>query len=242
MTGPSLGGPVHRSGRLIVSLDVRHAEDALRIAGAVAPHAAGLQVGLGLLHGPGPGVVGAVARLAPVLVDASLHGIPSAVAAAARRLGEYGARWVTAHALGGVEMLEAAVRGLAEGAGGRRAGVLAITLLTSLDQAGLAAAGLGGSQGKVVSRLTRMAAAARAEGVVCPVSELGVAGDVAPGLLRVAPGIRAGGADRQDQRLVADAGEAVCRGADLVVVGRPVVDAEDPAGAAAELAAAVDGR
>jgi orotidine-5'-phosphate decarboxylase len=226
----------------VVALDVPTAEDAVRLAGAVAPHAAALQVGLPLLHGPGPGVVGAVARFAPVLVDASLLGIPSAVAAAARRLGEYGARWVTAHALGGGEMLEAAAQGLAQGARGRPAGVLAITVLTSLDAAALAATGLGGSPGKLAARTARLAAAAGAEGVVCPVAELGVVADVVPGLLRVTPGIRDAQASRDDHRVVADAAEAARRGAALVVVGRPIAAASDPAAAAARFGVALDSR
>jgi orotidine-5'-phosphate decarboxylase len=227
---------------LVVALDVRHAADAVRIATQVAPHAAAFQVGLGLLHGPGAAVTGAIAPLGPVLVDASLHGIPSAVAAAARRLGEYGARWVTAHALGGRDMLEAAAAGLAEGAAGRPAGILAITVLTSLDSAALAAAGLGGSPGKLAARLAKVADAARVEGVVCPVPQLGVVAEVAPRLLRVTPGIRPGGGVGDDQRAAADAGEAARRGANLVVVGRPVVQAADPAEAAAALSAALSAR
>lgn len=227
---------------LVVALDVRSAQDAVRLAAAVAPHCAGLQVSLGLLHGPGPGVVGALARIGPVLADAALHGIPSAVEAAARRLGEYGARWVTAHALGGRAMLEAAAEGLAAGAGGRPAGILAITVLTSLDEAALAAAGLGGSPGKLTARLAKVAAAAGVEGVMCPVSQLGVAAEVAPGLVRVAPGIRRDGAEPDDHRAAADAGEARRRGADLVVVGRPVVNASDPGAAAAAFADALVAR
>jgi orotidine-5'-phosphate decarboxylase len=86
---------------LLVALDVRSAEEAVRLARALAGKVAGFKVGLGLLHGPGPGLVGALARLGPVFADAKLHDIPSQVQAAARRLGEYGARWVTAHASGG---------------------------------------------------------------------------------------------------------------------------------------------
>jgi orotidine-5'-phosphate decarboxylase len=233
---------VSRSAGLVVALDVPTAEEAVRLAGAVTPHVAGLQVGLPLLHGPGPGVVGAVAGFAPVLVDASLLGIASAVAAAARRLGEYGARWVTAHASGGGEMLEAAAQGLAQGAPGRPAGILAITVLTSLDGAALTATGLGASPGKLAARLAKVAAAAGVEGVICPTPELGVVAEVAPGLVRVTPGIRDPGSPPDDQRLVADAGEAARRGAEMIVVGRPVTAAPDPAAAAARLGAVLEGR
>ena len=75
------------------------------------------KIGLGLLHGPGPGTIDALVRLdRPVFVDAKLHDIPSQVTAAADRLGRHGARWVTAHASGGEAMLQAAVQGLELGA------------------------------------------------------------------------------------------------------------------------------
>jgi orotidine-5'-phosphate decarboxylase len=223
--------------RLVVALDVAAAEEAVRLARAVAPHVAGLQVGLEILHGPGPAVVGAVARLAPVLVDASLLGSLSSVAASARRLGEYGARWVTVHALGGTAMLEAAAEGLREGARGRPAGILAITVLPNGDAAALAAAGFPGSRGKMVARLTKMAASAGVEGVVCPATELGVVAGLAPGVLKVSPVSRDAEPD-----VPAEARQAVRGGADLVVVGRPVLAAAEPADAAAGLEALLGGR
>lgn len=221
---------------LVVALDVRTAEEAVRLAGIVAPHAAGFQVGPGLLYGPGPGVVGALARMGAVLVDASLHAIPSQVRAGARRLGEFGARWVTVHAAGGRAMIEAAVEGLAAGAGGRDNGILAVTVLTSLDAASLASAGLGDRPGRLVARLARAAAAAGAEGVTCPVSELGVVAEVEPVLRRVVAGVRAPGSPGDDHAGAAPWEEAVGRGADLVVVGRPIVTAREPGPVAAQIA------
>ncbi|MBP1632398.1 MAG: dihydroorotate oxidase catalytic subunit, partial [Acidobacteria bacterium] len=149
--------------RVIVALDLHTAEEAVRLARLLAEHVAGFKVGLGLLHGPGPGLVGALARIGPVLADAKLHDIPSQVERAARRLGEYGARWVTAHASGGVAMLRAAHEGLAAGAGGRDAGVLAVTVLTSIDAAE-ASALFGRSPGQLTARLARRAAEAGVEG------------------------------------------------------------------------------
>ncbi|MFH1329269.1 MAG: orotidine-5'-phosphate decarboxylase [Actinomycetota bacterium] len=219
---------------LLVALDLRNAEEAVRLARTLAGKVAGFKVGLGLLHGPGPGLVGALARLGPVMADAKLHDIPSQVQAAARRLGEYGARWVTAHASGGVEMLRAAVAGLAAGAGGRDSGVLAVTVLTSIDEAASSAL-FGRSPGELTARLARRAAEAGVEGVVCSPKELGVVVEVAPGLLRVTPGIRPAGAAAHDQRRTATPAEAVSRGANLLVVGRPITAAPDPVAAVARL-------
>jgi orotidine-5'-phosphate decarboxylase len=201
---------------LLVALDVRSAEEAVRLARALAGKVAGFKVGLGLLHGPGPGLVGALARLGPVFADAKLHDIPSQVQAAARRLGEYGARWVTAHA------------------GGREAGILAVTVLTSIDAAASSAL-FGRTPGELTSRLAKRAAEAGVEGVVCSPKELGVVVDVAPGLLRVVPGIRPAGAAVHDQRRTATPAEALARGAHLLVVGRPVIGAPDPVEAVARL-------
>lgn len=230
---------------LLVALDFASAEEAVRAAKPLASHVGGFKVGLELLLGPGPATVAAIRQLGvPVFADAKLHDIPRTVERAARHLGRLGARWVTVHAAGGLKMIEAAVSGLREGAGGRDAGVLGVTVLTSMEPSELATVGVGGTPGKQTARLARLAAAAGAEGVVCAVRELGDVGQVAPRLLKVTPGIRPAGADRDDQARVATPAEAVRRGADLIVVGRPITRAKDPVAAARaiieELAAAGD--
>jgi orotidine-5'-phosphate decarboxylase len=220
---------------LLVALGGRSAEDAVRLAGRLAPHVGGFVVGTELLMGPGPGVVGAIARIGPVAVDAKLHELPEIAARAALRLGEYGARWVTVHASGGAVMLAAAVEGMETGSGGN-GGILATSVLTSLDAAALAETGLGNRPGKLVARLAKIAAGAGAEGVVCSPKELGDVVQVAPGLVRVAAGIRGEGAGIDDHRRVASAEEARRRGADLLIVGRPIIASPDPVEAAASLA------
>ncbi len=223
---------------ILVALDVPSAEEAVRLAKAVAPHVGGFKVGLGLLHGPGPGTVAAVAALGkPVFADAKLHDIPSQVKAAATHLGAIGARWVTAHVSGGQAMLEAAVAGLSTGAGGP-AGILGVTVLTSLDEAALAAVGITARPGKLVSRMARVAERAGCEGLVCSPLELGVVATVAPSLTTVIPGIRPTPGD-DDQRRVMTPQEAIQRGADWLVIGRPITRAADPVAAAAAIAASI---
>ena len=101
---------------IIVALDLPTAESAVDMAEEVADHVVGFKIGLGLLHGPGPLLIPALVALGkPVFADAKLNDIPSQVEVAARRLGEHGARWVTAHVNGGQAMLEAAVAGLRAG-------------------------------------------------------------------------------------------------------------------------------
>jgi orotidine-5'-phosphate decarboxylase len=219
---------------IIVALDLPSAEEAVVVAREVEPHVGGFKIGLGLLHGPGPATIDAIVRLGkPVFADAKLHDIPSQVRAAAERLGMHGARWVTAHVSGGIDMLQAAVEGLSSGAGGAEAGILGVSVLTSLDKNALERIGIQRSPGQLVGRMAKVAAAAGCEGVVCSPQELNVVAQAAPGLLRVTPGIRPRKLD-DDQARTATPIEAMERGASLLVIGRPITQASDPA-AAAEL-------
>jgi len=225
--------------RILVALDVPTAEDAVRLARDLAPHVAGFKIGLGLLYGPGPATVAALAEVGkPVFADAKLHDIPSQVERAARRLAALGARWITAHASGGVDMLAGAVAGA--GSANTGTGILAVTVLTSLDGADVERLAPGTTPGKLTSRLTKSALAGGCEGVICSARELGVVAQVGPDLLKVTPGIRPPGAAAGDQERTMTPAEAVGRGADFLVIGRPITDAADPAAAAAEINEAVE--
>ncbi len=224
---------------ILVALDLADANDALRLARVVEPHVGGFKVGLELLMGEGPAVVSSLAEMGkPVFCDAKLHDIPNTVEAAARRIGALGARWLTVHASGGADMMKAAASGLTEGSEGM-AGVLAVTVLTSLDGAALAATGVGNDIGTHVGILAALAAECGAEGVVSSVRELGVVRAVAPRLTKVTPGVRPAGSAPGDQARVATPAEAVDAGADLLVIGRPITRAWDPASAAAAIVASL---
>jgi orotidine-5'-phosphate decarboxylase len=226
---------------VIVALDVAEASHAVHLAGVLAGEAGGFKVGLELLSGPGPATIGAVAEAgrAPVFVDAKLHDIPATVGRAARRLGSLGARWLSVHASGGRAMLEAAVEGLAEGSAGRDAGVLAVTVLTSLDQEVLREVGITESPGKLTSKMARLAADVGCEGVVCSPKELGVVLTVAPQLVRVTPGIRPAGSAAHDQKRIATPQEALSGGATFLVVGRPITASPDPVAAIRRIVGAI---
>jgi orotidine-5'-phosphate decarboxylase len=227
------------SDRILVALDLPTAEEAVRLGRAVAPHVGGFKVGLGLLFGPGPATVAAIAEIGkPVFADAKLHDIPSQVERAARRLAALGARWITAHASGGVAMLEAAVAGAGEAATG--CGILGVTVLTSMGVAEVERLAPGSTPGKLTSRLARNALAGGCEGVICSARELGVVAQVAPALLKVTPGIRPAGSDSGDQERTMSPAEAIARGADYLVIGRPITAADDPVAAAVAIAEAVE--
>ena len=222
---------------IIVALDLPTAEQAVDIAQRVSPHVGAFKIGLGLLHGPGPATIDALVRIGrPVFADAKLHDIPSQVRAAAERLGNHGARWVTAHVSGGIDMLQAAVEGLEVGAGGASAGVLGVSVLTSLAKQDLERVGIQRSPGQLVGKMAKVAAAAGCEGLVCSPQELNVVAQAAPGLLRVTPGIRPTDVD-DDQARTATPSDAIEKGASLLVIGRPITQAADPAAAAAAILA-----
>ena len=139
------------------------------------PHVGGFKVGLELLMGEGPGIVQQVAAFgAPVFADAKLHDIPNTVAGAATRLGALGARWVTVHASGGEEMMRVAVEAFGEGSASG-AGVLAVTVLTSLDAPALRAVGIGRPIGEQVETLAQVGSRRRSRRrrVRCPRSACG---------------------------------------------------------------------
>ncbi|NIA24730.1 MAG: orotidine-5'-phosphate decarboxylase [Gammaproteobacteria bacterium] len=225
---------------LIVALDVATAAQAVRLARMLESEVGGFKVGLELLSGPGPATISVLGTSGvPVFADAKLHDIPATVRRAARQLGALGARWVSVHASGGRAMLEAAVEGLADGAGGRDAGVLAVTVLTSLDDEALHGVGIAASPGRLTSRMARLAAETGCEGIVCSPKELGIIATVAPDLVKVTPGIREAGAANDDQARVAAPREAMQHGADFLVVGRPIIRAVEPVLAARRILASI---
>lgn len=226
--------------RILVALDVPSKEQAVALARPLRGEVAGFKVGLELLMGEGPEIITDIADLGlPIFADAKLHDIPNTVANAIRRLGERGARWVTVHASGGMEMMKAAVDGLHDGTS-KSAGVLAVTVLTSMTDEELTEQGIGLPASTQVSRLAAMAADCGVEGVVCAVPEARSVKALTLGLAIVTPGIRPAGADNDDQARVATPAVAVDAGADLIVVGRPITMAADPVAAARAINAEIE--
>ncbi len=227
-TGPGQVG----AERIAVALDVETLDDAERLASRLAGHVGVFKVGLELFSAHGPDAVHRIAAHGPVFLDLKLHDIPTTVARAARRLSDLGVAHLTVHAMGGPAMVAAAVEGL--GASGQ---VLAVTVLTSMATPDLDAIGLAGTEVSV-PRLAAMATGAGATGLVCAAPDLGVVrGVVAPSTTLVTPGIRPAGSGSDDQVRVATPGAAIADGASLVVIGRPITRAEDPAAAADAIAA-----
>lgn len=233
--------PTGGASRLIPALDTGDPARAAALAAALAPHCGVLKVGLELFCAAGAPAVAAVARHAPVFLDVKLHDIPNTVAGAIRSLLPLRPAMVTLHAAGGAAMI-AAARAEAEKAGADRPMLLAVTVLTSIDAATLAATGVADAPSAQVLRLARLAVEAGADGLVCSPQEAAMLRQaLGPGPALVVPGVRPAGSAAGDQARTATPAEAVAAGADWIVVGRPITGAPDPAAAAAAIAAALPG-
>jgi orotidine-5'-phosphate decarboxylase len=224
--------------RLVFPLDVSSAAEAEALVARTGAVPAWMKVGLELFCAAGPGVVrDLVGRGTQVMLDLKLHDIPETVARATREVGRLGAGLLTVHAGGGRAMLEAAVAA-ARATGATR--ILAVTVLTSLDEADLADVGAIGPAADLVLRRARLAIAAGCDGVVASPHEAAAIRALAPaGFLVVTPGVRPAGAEAGDQKRITTPAVARGAGADLLVVGRPIRDAADPAAAARAIAAEI---
>ena len=220
--------------RLCAALDVPDPEAAALLAQKLAGHVGLFKVGLELFVAHGRAAVDAVRRFGlPIFLDLKLHDIPQTVEAAARGVSALGIDYLTVHASGGAEMIRAARRTLP------RTKLLAVTALTSLGPDDLDAVGLSRD---AVPRLARLAISAGADGVVCSPQEVALLrASLGPAPLLVVPGIRPSGSAAGDQRRTGTPAEAVRAGASILVIGRPLRDAPDPAAAADAIAREIAG-
>lgn len=219
---------------IAVALDTPDLDTARLWAGAAAPSASTMKVGLELFLRHGAAAVSAVRDASgnrDVFLDLKLHDIPNTVAGAARSLAPLAPTYLTVHAAGGTAMIRAAVEVLPE------TRIAAVTVLTSLDDDNVSAVGFAGSPRDVVRRLARLAVEAGARAIVCSPAEVAdVRREVGPDVVLVTPGVRFADAAPSDQARVATASEALSAGADLLVVGRPITAAADIATAARRVA------
>jgi orotidine-5'-phosphate decarboxylase len=221
------------------ALDFSDVAAARAAALRVAPAIGMVKVGLELFVHAGPAVValGADAAL-PVFLDLKLHDIPETVERAVAQASNLGAKLVTLHASGGRAMCKRAVsRAAAEGG---TLSICAVTVLTSLDEADLDDIGMAGPSADAATRLARMAFDEGVRWFVCSPAEVhALRGALGREAILVTPGVRPASADRGDQKRVATPERAIQDGADWVVVGRPIRDAEDPLAAARAIAASI---
>ena len=217
---------------LIVALDVPDAASAANLVSQLENTCHWFKVGLELFVAAGPAVLEPlVARGHSVFLDLKLYDIPNTVAGAVRSAAGLGVRMITLHAAGGPAML-AAARAALEGVEAPPE-LLAVTVLTSLDQGQLSAAGIDRAPGAQVELLARMGLTAGLKGFVCSPQEVAALRQMTgPKGVLVVPGIRPAGAAVGDQKRIATPVDALRAGASYLVVGRPITQAADPAEAA----------
>jgi orotidine-5'-phosphate decarboxylase len=227
--GTAVAGAPARE-RLIVALDFPEARAALTLVDRLDGATRWFKVGLELYISEGNSLVTELQRRGfSIFLDLKLHDIPNTVASAVRAAAGLGVNLLTLHAAGGSEMLTAA----SEAAGETGPGLLAVTVLTSLDDTELEATGVSGGAAAQVERLASLAMSCGVQGLVCsPVEIARLRSRLGGEPLLVIPGIRPDGAAVGDQRRVANPGTAIAAGASYLVVGRPITRAADPGSAA----------
>ena len=223
---------------IFVAIDTPDLTHALDLAKAVREHVGGVKLGLEFFAANGPAGVAQVAALGlPIFLDLKLHDIPNTVAKAVAALAPLKPKVLTVHAGGGVAMMAAAKAAAPEGTN-----VVGVTVLTSLDGDDLHSVGIAGTPGEQVTRLARLCFDAKLDGIVCSGAEIAITREKWPDGFHVVPGVRRPGGDVADQKRVVTPLQAVDDGASIIVIGRPITAADDPAGAARAIADSLKGK
>jgi len=218
---------------IFCALDTTDVAKALSWARAIKPFVGGLKIGLEFFNANGPQGVAKIVEVGlPVFADLKLHDIPNTVAGGIRAVLPLDVSLVNVHASGGAAMMRAAADAAAT-AGAKRPKIIAVTVLTSLDAADLYATGVGGAAADQVLRLAKLAKSSGLDGVVCAAHEIQMLRkEFGPDFMLIVPGIRPAGAATADQKRVTTPAEGQRLGADILVIGRPITEAADPAAAA----------
>ncbi len=230
---------------IIVALDCG-ASEAVALAQTLRGRVRWLKVGMTLYYAEGPEIVSRLAEMGfSVFVDLKLHDIPHQVSGAAAQISKLGAGMLTVHASGGAAMTRAAVesaRRAAEEVGVAAPAVLAVTVLTSTDDAGLTEIGVARPAIEQVQLLARVARDAGVDGVVCSPREAALMRDLlGEEALVVTPGVRPEWSVADDQARIATPRAALGAGASHLVIGRPIVAAPDPAQAVSRILSELEG-
>jgi orotidine-5'-phosphate decarboxylase len=221
--------------KLIVALDVSDAASAIALIAKLDGTCSWFKVGLELFTTTGPAVLDPLLKAGhSVFLDLKFHDIPNTVAGAIRSAAALGVKMLTIHASGGPAMLLAARAALADLANPPQ--LLAVTMLTSIDQAQATAIGYDRSPSDQALLLAQMGLDSGINGFVCSPQEVAAIRALAgPDAVLVVPGIRPAGADLGDQKRVSTPADTLRLGASYLVVGRPITQAPDPAQAATQI-------
>jgi orotidine-5'-phosphate decarboxylase len=218
---------------IFVAIDTPDLSGATELARALGGSVGGLKLGLEFFCANGPEGVARIAEIGvPLFLDLKLHDIPNTVAGAMRSLARLRPAIVTVHAAGGRAMLEAA-----KSAAAPDTKVVAVTVLTSLDQSDLRSIGVDRGPDGQVQRLAALARDSGLDGIVCSGAEVKAARSAWADGFFVVPGVRPEGNTVGDQKRVVTPRAALADGASILVIGRPITEAADPAETARKIAA-----
>jgi len=220
-----------QSMKLFLPLDYPNADDAWSMFELIKPHNPYFKVGMELFGAAGPEFVERlVSAGAEVFLDLKYHDIPNTVAGAIRQAARLNVKYVNLHILGGQKMVEGARTALDQACSGSKSpALLGVTLLTSIENNDLSILGMDGVVQDRVVELARLGKSWGLDGVVCSTAELqAIRAELGKDFLTMVPGIRPAGSAVGDQKRVATPAEAASGGADCIVVGRPIRNADDP--------------
>jgi len=228
------------SSPVFCAIDRPDLDGALALGRSLVGAVGGLKIGLEFVTANGPDGVRRIVDLGlPVFLDVKFHDIPNTVAGAVRQAAGFGVAMLTLHISGGPSMLRAAVDAAREA--DQCPQLLGVTVLTSLDDADLATLGLIDKVADHVLRLAEIAWNAGLDGLVCGSQEITLLRERFEAKVKiVVPGIRPAGSARGDQKRTLTPADAIGRGADILVIGRPITEAPDPRAAALAIAAEID--
>lgn len=212
--------------RIIVALDFSSAEEALRLAQKLKPHLCRLKVGKELFTAAGPQLIEKLMAMDfEIFLDLKFHDIPNTVANACKAAVSLGVWMINVHALGGRKMLAAARDSIPHGS----TKLIAVTLLTSMDQNDIADIGLQGEPNQIVLRLAKLTKDCGLDGVVCSALEaVNLRQQFGDDFYLVTPGIRPAVSQANDQKRITTPEQAIRNGANYLVIGRPITQASDP--------------
>ncbi len=218
---------------IIIALDVNTLKEEGRLLDILSPHAQIFKIGMELFYSCGLKAVELVKKYdRDIFLDLKFHDIPNTVYAASKTAVRFGVFMFNVHASGGMDMMQKAVEGAEEESeklGISRPKILGVTVLTSMDSEALKKTGINKSPEEQVLNLARLTKDAGLDGVVASPEEISaIRKAIGKDFLIVTPGVRPEGSDAGDQKRVATPKEAFQRGADYIVIGRPVTKAKDP--------------
>lgn len=229
---------------IFCALDTPDMSRAAALAESVSAHIGGLKIGMEFFYAHGASGYHKLAAFdTPIFLDLKLHDIPNTVAAAIRALAPLEPLLLNVHAGGGPAMMQAAAKAAEEASdkGLNVPTMLAVTVLTSLSEADLHAMGVSGNPQDQVLRLADLARRNGMQGVVCSAHEIALLrAEMGPDFKLIVPGIRPTGSAAQDQKRVMTPEKAAAAGADILVIGRAITGADDPAAAAAAISASLE--